>query len=97
MRSRYVAYARKDLEYVLATTDPQHRVEVPVAQVRAWMDEAEFTGLEVVRASENGTKGVVEFIARFTTPAGPQTHHEISRFRKDKGRWFFRAGKIVQS
>ena len=96
MRSRYVAYCLGDLDYVLNTTDPQRRLEVDAAAVKSWMSESEFTGLEVVRTETEGNKGVVEFKAHFTTDGGPvQTHHEISRFRMQAGRWYFRQGKMV--
>jgi SEC-C motif-containing protein len=96
MRSRYVAYCLGDLDYILNTTDPQRRLEVDADAVRTWMSDSVFTGLEVRTASVDGNKGVVEFVARFTTGDGPeQRHHEISRFRKQSGVWYFRQGKMV--
>ncbi len=94
MRSRYTAYARKNFDYILNTTDPQRRYDFDHESSRAWMNGSTFTGLQVLSASEEGNKGVVEFIARYRYGGGrEETHHERSRFRKQGGRWFFRDGK----
>lgn len=92
MRSRYTAYTLKDLNYLLATVDPQRRLEIDENATRTWMEKSTFTRLEVVRASEEKNKGVVEFKAHYREAAeGPETvHHEIAKFRKQGGRWYFR-------
>lgn len=96
MRSRYAAYATKNFDYVLATTDPQRRYDFDHDASRAWMNGSTFTGLEILSSAEEGNKGTVEFVARFRTGDGPEeTHHERSRFRKQAGRWYFRDGKMV--
>ena len=100
MRSRYVAYATKNAAYIIDTTDPQRRHEVSREAVEAWMNEAEFLGLEILKQFDEGNKGLVEFIATYRE-AGPadverpeRRHHEVSRFRKQAGRWYFRQGKV---
>lgn len=96
MRSRYSAYATRDFDYVVATTDPQRRLDYDEKSSREWMDTCTFTGLEIVRASEDGNKGVVEFKASYTDAEGkPLVHHEVSKFRKQAGTWYFREGKIL--
>lgn len=96
MRSRYTAYARRNFDYVLNTTDPQRRLDFDHQASREWMDSSTFTGLEVLRSTDEGNKGMVEFIARFRTGEGPeQAHHEVSKFRKQAGVWYFREGKVV--
>lgn len=96
MRSRYAAYAQKNFDYILSTTDPQRRYDFDHAAARDWMDNSTFTGLEVLNSSEEGNKGVVEFVARFRRGRGPEEkHHERSRFRKQGGRWFFRDGRVM--
>ena len=96
MRSRYSAYATRDFDYVLATTDPQRRFDFDEKSSREWMETCTFTGLEIVRASDEGNKGVVEFKAAYTDGEGkPTLHHEISKFRKQAGTWYFREGKIL--
>ncbi|MBX3020187.1 MAG: hypothetical protein KF799_00800 [Bdellovibrionales bacterium] len=96
MRSRYTAYAQRDFEYILNTTDPQRRLDFDHAASREWMDGSTFTGLEILKSSEEGNKGVVEFKARFRTgDKAEETHHELSRFRKQGGVWYFREGKVI--
>lgn len=90
MRSRYTAYARREVDYLLDTHAP--RDEGRRAAIVAWAERAEFVGLEVVGTeaglAEDQT-GVVEFIARTREAGTEQLHRERSRFLKQDGRWFF--------
>jgi SEC-C motif-containing protein len=96
MRSRYSAFCVKAYDYIVQTTDPQARLEMDEASTKAWMNDSVFSQLEILRAEENGNKGTVEFKATFKTGDGPeQVHHELSKFRKQAGVWYFRDGKVV--
>jgi SEC-C motif domain protein len=95
MRSRYSAFCDKNLEYVEATTDPQALSDFDRESTKAWMDGAQFTKLEVLKSSMDGNKGMVEFKAYFTMEGKPEIHHEISKFRKQSGIWYFRDGKVL--
>ncbi|MGE0527812.1 MAG: YchJ family protein [Bdellovibrionales bacterium] len=96
MRSRYTAFCIKDLPYIEATTDPQRRLDFDFEATARWMNESEFMGLEVLSSSEEGTKGRVEFRALYRSSDGlEQTHHEYSRFRKQRGIWYFSDGRVV--
>lgn len=97
MRSRFVAYAQKKVDYIVATTDPQRRGEVSREAVEAWMNEAEFTRLEVLSQTDEGNKGTVEFRAHHLSGGAEQIHHEVSRFRKQAGVWYFRTGKVLST
>jgi len=97
MRSRYSAFALKKPTYLEDTTDPQTRQKFDFRANAAWALEATFTGLEILKASEEGNKGVVEFRARFTQGGEPHVHHEKSKFRKQAGVWFYREGQIYDS
>lgn len=90
MRSRYSAFATRNLDYVIETTDPQVRMEVDPAATRQWMHSADFFKLEVKAASMDGNKGFVEFTAWFRDAEGEHQHHEKSKFRKQNGQWFYR-------
>lgn len=96
MRSRYSAFALKKNDYLEETTDPQTSDRFDFEANAKWANEAEFTGLEVISASEDGNKGFVEFRARFRINGEEQIHHEKSRFRKQSGIWYFRDGKVVK-
>lgn len=99
MRSRYTAFCLNNMAYVQATTDPQVRVEIDFRANAAWADESEFKNLEVLRSSQEGNKGLVEFKASFIKRADPSAalliHHELSKFRKQAGVWYFRDGKVL--
>ncbi|GII99893.1 SEC-C motif-containing protein [Sediminihabitans luteus] len=98
MRSRYSAFAARDSAYVLTTWHPSAR---PASL--DLVDDVEWRGLEVVRTRAGGpldTTGVVEFVARYrertARPDGPRAPvhelHEVSRFVREDGRWYYVAG-----
>jgi len=97
MRSRYTAFALNNFDYIYDTTDPERRELFDHDANRDWMKRSTFTGLEVLSQTERGSKGTVEFIARFRRDDGPeQRHHERSQFRKRRGRWYFSDGETVE-
>ena len=85
MRSRYSAYVMQRADYLLATwhgsTAPGELDLQPVK----WL------GLELRHAAEQGDAGVVEFVARFRPATGGPAErlHELSRFVREEGRWFY--------
>lgn len=91
MRSRYSAYVLGLIDYLLATwhgsTAPG---ELELATVK-WL------GLEVLHAQESGDAGVVEFVARLRDNGRGQRLHEISRFVREDGRWFYIDGQIINA
>lgn len=97
MRSRYSAFATQNIPYVEATTDPQNLHEMSVEAATEWAEKATFTKLEILRAEESGNKGTVEFIAHYDWEGKPETHHELSTFRKQKGRWYFKTGRVKET
>lgn len=97
MRSRYSAFVIKNMDYLLKTQDPQTRDEFDLQSNQEWADSVVFLGLEILRSEESGNKAQVEFKARFQEQNSGimSVHHEISKFRQQKGVWYFRSGKIV--
>lgn len=97
MRSRYTAYVRGEIEYLVETHDPLTRGALDRAAIAAWSRDTEWLGLEIV-ATEYGAasdaRGVVEFVARGTTRGKPFAQRERSRFRKLAGRWVYIDGKM---
>jgi len=91
MRSRYTAYVRGEEAYLLATWHPETRPS------RVRLDERQhWLGLQV-RATEAGgegdTTGTVEFVARYKIDGRGTRLHEISRFQRREGRWYYRDGQ----
>ena len=92
MRSRYSAYAKTQVEYVLLTTHPQMRKHHSAEAVRTWCTTSQWKKLEIVsnkRGQERDNDGEVEFIAHYSMHGVDRTHRERSSFKKVDGVWFF--------
>lgn len=89
MRSRYSAYAMRNAPYLLATWHSSTRpvtMDFPAAQ--------EWQHLRIVAAHEQGNSATVEFVARSRIAGRKHELHEISRFVRVFGRWFYVDGLI---
>ena len=96
MRSRYTAFVRGEIDYLVATHDAATRGGLDVAAVAAWSRDTVWGGLEIVATvlgDVTDDAGVVEFIARGTTRGIPFVQQERSRFRRVDGRWFYVDGE----
>jgi SEC-C motif-containing protein len=92
MRSRYTAYARRAVPYLIATHDPATRSSVNRAALTTWCRDTAWRGLEIVDTVAGGaddTTGVVEFIAHGVSRGAPFSQRERSRFRRVDGRWYY--------
>ena len=88
MRSRYSAYVRGLIDYLLATWHPSTapgELELPPVK---WL------GLEVRHAEMAGDAGVVEFVARSKTNGRAERMEETSRFVRQDGRWLYIDGDV---
>lgn len=90
MRSRYSAFALADADYLLRTWHPSTRP----SSLDLASDGVEWLRLEVRATDAGGAEddaGTVEFVAHYwiaaTRERGQQ--HEISRFRRLRGQWFY--------
>ncbi len=98
MRSRYSAYLQGDVEYLHETLHPEHRDDHDIEATRRWAREAGWEGLEVrsvERGGEGDDEGVVEFVARFHEKGVHRIHHEIARFQRVEGVWYYVDGEFV--
>ncbi|MFT7288661.1 MAG: SEC-C motif-containing protein [Halieaceae bacterium] len=91
MRSRYTAFALGDEAYLLDTWHPDTRPSrVRLDPRQRWL------GLSI-RATEAGgldaVAGTVEFVARYKIDGKGHRLHEISRFEKIAGRWYYLDGE----
>jgi len=80
-----------DDAYLLATWSPARRPSrVRFDSKQRWL------GLSVRATSGGGeqdTEGTVEFVARYKIDGKGHRMHEISRFEKREGRWFYLDGQ----
>ena len=91
MRSRYSAYVRCDIDYIVPTTVPAQQVLLDGDAMRQWSAGTQWCGLEVLQHWPRAGKhhAEVEFKAWFDTAQGRQYHHERSAFVCIAQRWYF--------
>jgi SEC-C motif-containing protein len=97
MRSRYTAFVRGAIDYLIETHDASTRRGVDRKAITQWSRDTEWRGLEIVateRGGEDDEEGIVEFIARGVTRGAPFAQRERSRFRRVEGRWYYVDGVI---
>ncbi|MGH8078401.1 MAG: YchJ family protein [Lysobacter sp.] len=93
MRSRYSAYVRDEAGYLLATWHASTRplvLDLDDGGTTRWL------GLEVKRHVSTGADtATVEFVARYKSGGAPAVRlHEVSRFVREHGRWYYLDGEF---
>ena len=97
MRSRYTAYVRGEIDYVIGTHDEATRASVDRDATTKWSRETVWRGLEILDTVAGGATddtGIVEFIASGVTNTKPFAQRERSNFRKVDGHWFYVDGAV---
>ena len=87
MRSRYVAYVQQRADYLLRTGHPSTR-----PAILDFTEPCQWLGLQVRRIEAGGPldeQGTVEFVARYKVGGKAHRLHEISRFVRENGPWFY--------
>jgi len=92
MRSRYSAFVLGLEPYLLATWHASTR---PAALDLAADGASKWLGLEVRKAcNQDGDHATVEFVARYRIAGRGHRLHELSRFVREDGRWFYVDGDV---
>lgn len=95
MRSRYSAYVLKREDYLLATW--HHSTRPAHLKLSAQQPAPTWLGLTVKRHESDGDEATVEFVVRLRYGGGKaQRMHEISRFVRENGRWFYVDGEFPE-
>jgi SEC-C motif-containing protein len=91
MRSRYSAFVRSDVPYLLATWHRSQRPsELTLEMGGKWL------GLDIKQHRITGADTAeVEFVARFKVGDKAVRQHERSRFVHEDGRWFYVDGDVL--
>ncbi|MDO8989543.1 MAG: YchJ family metal-binding protein [Sideroxyarcus sp.] len=90
MRSRYTAYTLLQEDYLLASWHASTR---PAALGLAEDVQTKWLGLDVKRREQQDTDhAVVEFVARYKVNGRAHRLHEVSRFVREEGKWFYLDG-----
>ena len=91
MRSRYSAYCLGNEAYLLNTWHSSTRPE----SLHLNENPVKWVGLEVVNTPEvQGDEASVEFIARYKQNGRAGRMHEVSRFKREKVKWFYVDGAV---
>lgn len=94
MRSRYTAYVLGLTDYVLATWHASTR---PATLEPQSVPRPRWLGLKVLgQAQRDDTHATVEFVARYKLGGRGFRLHEVSRFVRESGRWYYLDGRIDQ-
>ncbi len=102
MRSRFSAFAKGNVDYLLDTLHSSKRKRGERLQLAQSIKNTRWTRLEIL-AKKQGTpkdsKGIVEFMAVYDRPELGQMH-ERSRFRKEtdaegQARWYYVEGDML--
>ncbi|MFW1800389.1 YchJ family protein [Acinetobacter nematophilus] len=91
MRSRYSAFAKQEITYIVATTALGQQQALDVQAIAEWSKSNQWLKLDVIQANEKLDKNhaQVEFKAYFHDGQQAQVHHEISHFAYHAGQWYF--------
>ena len=91
MRSRYTAYVQGLEDYLLATWHASTR---PAALNLGAGPQPKWLGLEVKAHAATGDSATVEFVARCRIGGRAQRVHELGRFVREDGYWYYLDGII---
>lgn len=92
MRSRYTAYTLLKEDYLLATWHASTRPSVLGLKEEAL---TKWLGLEVKRhEQQDADHAIVEFVARYKVNGRAHRLHEVSRFVREGGHWFYLDGDL---
>jgi len=94
MRSRYTAFAQRNLDHIERTHAPEVRDVFNRAEAERIAADVEWLGLDVYGATENGDSGTVDFLVRFRRDGQDVQQYEQANFRREEGRWLYVDGKV---
>jgi len=96
MKSRYSAYVKGEVKYIIKTTHPNNPLyEKDIinwsSSIENFTKETEFKGLEIISFNEGNDEATVEFIVKTKT----ESWREKSTFIKEHQIWFYRNYAII--
>ena len=91
MRSRYSAFAKQQIDYIVQTTALGQQKALDVAAILNWSQVNQWLKLEIISHQEKIAKrhAQVEFKAHYQDGLKNQIHHEVSHFVQHQGVWYF--------
>ena len=100
MRSRYSAYAKGIVDYILETTHPDHPdakrpEDVRRKEIEEFCHTTVFKGLKILDVREGDMKGMVKFTAYLYMDGKDFSFTEKSTFEKVLGKWLYLKGDLT--
>lgn len=98
MRSRYSAYAKGAVDYIVDTCVRNGERDIDVEQTRRWSEKSQWLGLKILSTEKGGpadSEGMVEFVASYVMDGLKDEHREKAKFKKVDGVWRYDDGDIV--
>ena len=97
MRSRFTAFCRGNIDYLIASHHPSQRRADDQQQLSNSIDQCEWLNLSIQQTllgQIDDNTGEVEYIALYKQQGQLSQLHENSRFVKEGGQWFYLNGDI---
>ena len=106
MRSRYTAYSKGNLDYLIHTQHPKTRKKTDPTTLQQTFETTHWVSLTIVKTQQghpHHKRGIVEFIATHQekstrSPNASATLnqlHERSRFIRENDHWFYVDGDLL--
>jgi SEC-C motif-containing protein len=98
MRSRYSAFCKKNLEYLMSTHHPSKQNANNQDQLERTIHQIKWLGLKVLKTEMDPTNpriGFVEFAAFFEENSKAGQLHEKSKFVHENGNWYYLDGEFM--
>lgn len=92
MRSRFSAYATRKVDYLIATTAVEERAKIDPEELASYCRSVSCISLKVLQTEKGGPQdedGTVLFHASLQINGKRMLHRELSRFRREEGRWVY--------
>lgn len=100
MRSRFSAFCRSNIDYLIASHHPSQRRPDDRMQLAETLNECEWLNLTIIDAPQvrpDQSQGIVEFTASYLRRGKKALLHERSNFIKEQGKWFYLDGSILET
>ncbi len=93
MRSRYTAYTKANIDYIIRTMKSPASDGYDSVSSRRWAKSVVWIKLDVLYVQQlSPTIATVEFCAYFYVKDEKQMIHEISTFALERERWYYASG-----
>jgi len=92
MRSRFTAYSMRDVDYLVSTTAEEERAKVDPDELAKYCKAVKCISLKVLKTEGSGPPddtGTVLFHASLVVNGKRMLHRELSRFKRENGRWMY--------